>query len=1223
MSSNPPPQVNSNFVKNLDIKLNENQVDEIPELENFIEDGYLNNLYQNYKIFVKVDINEKMMTQLNTTILKKIISSIMVFSQDKFTNLWILMKTLKKKQLSEINLELLEDLNMSPEEIQNAFLTVFSQHLTELEMSINFMNEQIFRVFNQNICKLAPFLNCLTLWLKFENVKPIPEIVFLGDNLDYLSNLKELNIHFEFNGLSKDHLIAFFSKFNQLKNLESLELVFDKIEIPDEPLKVLFENITIDKLMKLKKLFISFTNIPLLNSECLNEFMAKLNETNLNDFGLEFSNFPSPKKEFLNFLQKADKNEKIEFLRLNFKNFIFSSEILLDIENFIPKFPIIKLLDLRMCKSNLINGDASFFSKIIDLENVKKLEYLRLILAWNAFTDEFGRKIFEDMKKLVSLKYLFLDMQQNWSGSQYLNDGLHVEVVNMLKCLVNLRSILLNFDGNELKRLNGVGYTKIEETIGNMKKDYNKIQNFKLMEKDEVFITGTTQDGPNYKCHLPYEYFFDEFYKTYKGKTIIRHIKIPASYELFELILQECDFQADYKLIDYEKVAKELKIKPLFKTVKVSLENPIYNPSITEVQTNRKYSADDFKRIFVDGNKVNYSFLFTKNKECKFLTPPAVVIDEEIKDIEEIKMLKSQDWKTIINLLENRQKLNIIAKTPIFLELLCQNELYLVNFSVLNFEKMMSDFNSDDYKSIALFLNQIFRTTLNVNMKSDIPALILSISKYCKYLTCESFAFLSFYAKKVNSIDKNDELSETQKTIHKQKIESLISLHLEENQYFSTRSCKESLLELIDNKWKLIKLRSPDYFYDNDIFVIETKKDRNFMKKSTIIQNSINEFYSNIREAIKDFELVSLDDFYGDFILTLFLNLPNLRDINVSNLNLGDKFCEGFNTFVAAEKKKTGHYRFINLEIMNNIRITNVGLKFLYVSYQIMRNYFKQECKEILPKLKAFAVLNAPKKKIRHIYSSPLKFFSKGKDKHEDRHEQTILGAPKIMKKIKRKKNINQIELIKKNTNMSESKAQSELSNDKVVIVVEKEKDRGKEIEDDEEEVEVTDDEATEKHIHDVISLREKEEKMKMEKMIEEEKQLQEKVSLELTKKNLDDTSETIILNEGLGAYIQFYIKGLSKPKRFFCYNCDSEVCKECHKLHHKFKDCQPDFIICPKPECQKVHHKDLADCKLENQEQVICRGFRQILEERKKNMSSMRWFKKNKKEGQSKCMNK
>lgn len=172
--------------------------------------------------------------------------------------------------------------------------------------------------------------------------------------------------------------------------------------------------------------------------------------------------------------------------------------------------------------------------------------------------------------------------------------------------------------------------------------------------------------------------------------------------------------------------------------------------------------------------------------------------------------------------------------------------------------------------------------------------------------------------------------------------------------------------------------------------------------------------------------------------------------------------------------------------------------------------------------------------------------------------------------------------------------------------------------EEDWEEVEVTDEEATNKNTQNLQILLENEEKLKNDKILEEQKQLEEKMALELSKKNLDDTSETIILNEGLGAFIQSYIKGLSRPKRFFCYNCDSEVCKECHTLHHKFKECQPEFIICEK--CGEIHHKNLIDCKIENQDQIICRGFRQILTEKKKNYSNYRIFRKRNKNS-NKCL--
>ena len=98
-----------------------------------------------------------------------------------------------------------------------------------------------------------------------------------------------------------------------------------------------------------------------------------------------------------------------------------------------------------------------------------------------------------------------------------------------------------------------------------------------------------------------------------------------------------------------------------------------------------------------------------------------------------------------------------------------------------------------------------------------------------------------------------------------------------------------------------------------------------------------------------------MDDFYGDFILNLILDLPYLNEINLSNLNLGDKFCKGFNSFIDNEK------RFIDLEIMKNSRITNVGLKYLYVSYQILRNYCQENDYVNLPKLKVFKVKKVKK----------------------------------------------------------------------------------------------------------------------------------------------------------------------------------------------------------------------------------------------------------------------
>lgn len=46
--------------------------------------------------------------------------------------------------------------------------------------------------------------------------------------------------------------------------------------------------------------------------------------------------------------------------------------------------------------------------------------------------------------------------------------------------------------------------------------------------------------------------------------------------------------------------------------------------------------------------------------------------------------------------------------------------------------------------------------------------------------------------------------------------------------------------------------------------------------------------------SINEIECFKLDDFYSDFIMDLIKLLPKLKYVNVSELNLGDSFCEKF-----------------------------------------------------------------------------------------------------------------------------------------------------------------------------------------------------------------------------------------------------------------------------------------------------------------------------------------
>ena len=92
---------------------------------------------------------------------------------------------------------------------------------------------------------------------------------------------------------------------HQLKSLESLEIIFDKIEIDDDTLKEFFNNFINNKLDKLRKLYITFQTINSLEEmNSFPEFLSKLHEINIKEFGLEFKNVSRYSKEFMNVFEK-------------------------------------------------------------------------------------------------------------------------------------------------------------------------------------------------------------------------------------------------------------------------------------------------------------------------------------------------------------------------------------------------------------------------------------------------------------------------------------------------------------------------------------------------------------------------------------------------------------------------------------------------------------------------------------------------------------------------------------------------------------------------------------------------------------------------------------------------------------------------------------------------------------------------------------------------------
>jgi len=505
------PKIPSPKEKLFYIKISEDLGDELPILEEFIEEGYKKDFFQDYNISIRSDFPEKLLPKFNQVYIDKIFGALNKFLDDKFTDLTSLAKIIDKAEIKTLKLDLLTQENpFETEEMIQELDKVFSHPFISLDLAVGLKKAISFK--NVNLCfqKFKSSLENLQLKLNYNSDEEISTFPFLGDSLEYLQNVKHFNLYLQDFPKGESYFLQFFDNLPQMKNLETLELTFDKVKINNETLMRLYSNIIHQKLGKLKKFSIKFLGLPQLHEmQGLSLLFERLHETNLKEFGFEISQVSKYPEKFLSqTLEKTEINEKIEVLEVVFKNHdFFPIENYDAVKNFIIKFPKIRSLELSLCENKIPNEHWKHVSEIFSLENVTNLEYLRLILAFNNFSDEFGRNAFEKISELTKLQYLFLDFQQGWTVSNYLTDAIHPSITTMLSKLVNLKSVYFNFDGNELKRI-GQGYKAIEAKINEMKTQYNLIKHFKIMEREEV---ETPDKKANYKCHLPYEYFFNDF----------------------------------------------------------------------------------------------------------------------------------------------------------------------------------------------------------------------------------------------------------------------------------------------------------------------------------------------------------------------------------------------------------------------------------------------------------------------------------------------------------------------------------------------------------------------------------------------------------------------------------------------------------------------------------------------------------------------------------------
>lgn len=281
-----------------------------------------------------------------------------------------------------------------------------------------------------------------------------------------------------------------------------------------------------------------------------------------------------------------------------------------------------------------------------------------------------------------------------------------------------------------------------------------------------------------------------------------------------------------------------------------------------------------------------------------------------------------------------------------FLIKLCFNPSLVALISPNIFENIVT--SHTDETIFADFVNLLFHKSLLLNVPSLMPSYILKHSRFGKYLTIESLGLLYYYltdkeTEKTNENRKgSDHILIKINDIHDWKIKTFTELNLQNNLNFCSLAFKSNIHKYLMKYWQNFKLKAPMEFYNNKYFILKDS-----LKLQNIEQQEFHayddsillNFYKKTQTTFKSFELDNLDDYYGELIIKVIRKLPVIRKIDLSGLNLGDFFCQLYSDFLIMRKiNNITSNLFINLS--NNKRITNVGLKYLYVSFEM--SYFKQ-----------------------------------------------------------------------------------------------------------------------------------------------------------------------------------------------------------------------------------------------------------------------------------------
>ena len=340
-----------------------------------------------------------------------------------------------------------------------------------------------------------------------------------------------------------------------------------------------------------------------------------------------------------------------------------------------------------------------------------------------------------------------------------------------------------------------------------------------------------------------------------------------------------------------------------------------------KITLNNTYLKDEFLTL-----KLSFSFLSNINSE------------ETLKEFD----IGSNDFIVLMELWQNEA----------FLKKTLENEKYiqkifsfpnLIGLLTPEIIKKMIDLFDSDMNLLKSATNVLFFYVLIGNFQTELFQVLLEHNILTKTINFDLFCLLFHYVTEVKSnhlkdIENNSE-SQSLWSIHWKKILTIKTLNLENHPRLSSRAYKLLFVSFFDDFFFLTKLQTPEILYSNKYYNSNNEaKPLYFENLNDRLKQKVLGFGEEIINEIMIADMHEYDDYIGTFVLELIKILPGLEEINLSGMNFNDDFCEKLSQVLMQSYITKG--RVLHLNICHNYRITNVGLKYLYLVFKIARNKF-------------------------------------------------------------------------------------------------------------------------------------------------------------------------------------------------------------------------------------------------------------------------------------------